>query len=116
MKCNDCGGSGTYQGLYSIDTCKNCNGTGEVTVVVPDALPIDLNIDGGLKEGRRPMIPSVGERIYYYGEDVEGTISRVNTDTQAFEATFTSGRGNGSFRDLVWNITNDRWEVIRTHV
>lgn len=118
MKCNDCNGTGSYQGFVTIERCKTCNGTGQVQIVVPDSLPSDqdLDITGGLREGRRPMIPAVGEKIYYYGEDVEGEVTHVNADDQYFEATFTCGRGHGKFRDLVWNITHDRWEVTRSRV
>jgi hypothetical protein len=115
MKCFDCKGTGEYHGFAKIDTCKACNGTGEISA--PSHMPTDDELAEAkpLQHAKpRPMVPAVGEDIYYHVEDIVGKISEVDEEEKVFHARFSYGYGSGTFGDLVWNVTKDRWEISRT--
>jgi len=120
MKCPDCNGSGSYQGLSSVEECKLCQATGEVTI--PDHLPEDMvmGIDPGAGEQHvgavqhlEPAQPEVGHKIFIaQGFDIECEITEVDTNRDKFNFEGAGGRGVAKFDETGWNAEEGRWEIV----
>ncbi len=116
MICPDCKGSGSYQGLSSVEKCKLCKATGEV--VVPDHLPDDIDPDAGkqhpfLTQYLEPAQPEVGHKVFIHqGFDIECEITEVDADHSKFNFEGAGGRGCATFDEIGWNANDGRWECV----
>lgn len=143
MKCPDCKGSGEYQGLGAPEPCRGCGGMGEVFVEKKEELgaddivqdntwmkhsdPLaDYDEDDPALNSRwaagaaKKLLPkiNVGDVIHVYDcgwYEVKIMNFNLNASDQLthYYGSYPSGIMHFTTRDLNYNLTAKRWEIIR---
>tara|TARA_R110002094_G_scaffold16428_2_gene27955 strand:- start:141 stop:536 length:396 start_codon:yes stop_codon:yes gene_type:complete len=121
--CSDCGGKGTYQGFNTkTEPCSRCHGVGKLNVTKGDALESVFNFNGirGDKRqlegyGRDVIIPTlvVGTPIFVYDAGWN-EVFVLRDQNEIYETGNKTETIYIPHDDVVFNLTQNRWECIKS--
>lgn len=141
-KCPDCKGSGVYQGLGAPGPCQACGGAGEFIGIKVDlendvypkgtckadwdqlaeALKTCEDADRVINIKAKPGVvhsPIEGELVYvydagWYEAEIKSVYDGGVRGERMVKADHTCGMFRIPVKDICWNITDNRWEHIRS--
>lgn len=139
-KCGDCNGTGIYQGLGALEDCQACKGHGSfigVEMEIESTYPKNTKKedwdelaesfkkqirddadDITLIKGKGAPGLQVGETVYVYNAGwYEGKAEHIYENMhggQMVRVDHSGGVFRMAIKNICWNITEDRWEYIRS--
>jgi len=110
--CPDCNGKGTYQGFNTKpEPCSKCHGVGKVNTTKSDTLEsvFDFNVGNGAV--MPVLVTGTAIHVYDAGWHTVFVLKDGNGIYEAGNKTETFYIPHG---DVVFNITQNRWECIKS--